>query len=106
MSSVVESWNRRLHIYCGLFSLFFLWLFCLSGVVLNHPKWRIAEFWAERKQTAMEMSISIPAGGDDTTAARSLMGQLGLKGEVSGKVTHSASGGLDFQIVRPATSTK
>jgi len=73
MRSAVEAWSLKVHIFLGLYFLFFLWLFCLSGVVLNHPKWRIAGFWSERKQISSELPISRPAETDDFLAARSLM---------------------------------
>ena len=31
----VETWNRKLHIYVGLYFLTFLWLFSFSGLLLN-----------------------------------------------------------------------
>jgi hypothetical protein len=101
MRSAVESWSRKLHIYLGLYFLFFLWLFCLSGVVLNHPKWRIAEFWNERKQTSSELQISRPAETDDFLAARNLMTQLKLRGEISGKIVRGEAGEFDFRVIRP-----
>jgi len=87
--------------YLGLYFLFFLWLFCLSGVLLNHPKWRIAQFWPEREVTAAEVQISPPGDLDDLGSARRLMDQLHLRGEVSGSISRSASGGFDFRVVRP-----
>ena len=68
MRSAVDAWSRNPHIYLGLYLLFFLWLFCLSGVVLNHPNWRVAGFWNERKQTSSELSISRPAETDELLA--------------------------------------
>jgi hypothetical protein len=37
-------WNRKLHYYLGLYFLFFVWLFALSGLLLNHS-WTFAGFW-------------------------------------------------------------
>ena len=34
-----EVWNRKLHYYLGLYFLFFLWLFSLTGLMLNHQQW-------------------------------------------------------------------
>jgi hypothetical protein len=101
MRSAVETWSRKLHICLGLYFLFFLWLFCLSGVVLNHPKWRVAGFWNERKQMSSELQISRPAETDDFLAARSLMTQLHIRGEISGKITHAETGEFGFRVVRP-----
>ena len=52
-------WNRRLHYYLGLYLLFFTWLFVLSGLLLNHPKWQFAEFWPNRVQTTEEYEIGV-----------------------------------------------
>ena len=34
-----EFWNRKFHYYLGLYFLFFLWLFSLTGLMLNHQQW-------------------------------------------------------------------
>jgi hypothetical protein len=101
MPSAFEVWNRKLHIYLGLYFLFFVWLFCLSGVLLDHPKWRIAQFWPERKVTTTESQISPPGATEDLGVARDLMHQLHIRGEVSGSITRTAPGGFSFRIVRP-----
>lgn len=101
MPSAVETWSRKLHIYLGLYFLFFVWLFCLSGAVLNHPKWRIAGFWDERKQISSELRVSRPAHTDDFLVAKSLVEQLNIRGEISGKITHTESGEFGFRVVRP-----
>ena len=38
-----RTWNQKLHIYLGLYFLVFLWLFAVSGLLLNHG-WQFAEF--------------------------------------------------------------
>jgi len=101
MPSAVESWNRKLHLYLGLYFIFFLWLFCLSGVLLNHPGWRIAQFWPEREQTTIELPILPPSDIDDLHVARGLMDQLHIRGEISGSITRSVPGRFDFRVVRP-----
>jgi hypothetical protein len=101
MPSAVDSVSRKLHIYLGLYFLFFTWLFCLSGVVLNHPKWRVAGFWNERRQDSMEVQVSRPRGGTDLEMARSMMDALHIRGEISGAITRSATGGFNFRVVRP-----
>jgi len=57
---VFKRWNRKLHFYAGLFLLFFMWLFALSGLLLNHPTWSFTEFWNNRKQTNYEREITVP----------------------------------------------
>ena len=38
----LESWNRRIHYYLGLYFLLFLWLFSFTGLLLNHPRWALS----------------------------------------------------------------
>ncbi|HEX6070876.1 MAG TPA: hypothetical protein VFZ18_13670, partial [Longimicrobiaceae bacterium] len=40
----LRSWTRRLHYYLGLYFLLFIWLFSLTGLLLNHSDWGFAEF--------------------------------------------------------------
>ena len=61
----LEAWNRRLHFYLGLYLLFFIWLFALTGLLLNHPKWSFADFWPMRRGNSCAgspwtYSISMP----------------------------------------------
>ncbi len=54
----LERGNRKLHYYAGLFLLFFLWLFAVTGLVLNHPTWNFAESWSKRTETNSERAIT------------------------------------------------
>lgn len=58
-------WNRRIHYFIGLYLLFFCWLFVFTGLLLNHPRWRFAEFWPNRVQNTIEMPVDAPAGATD-----------------------------------------
>jgi hypothetical protein len=98
-----ERWNRKLHFYAGLFLLFFVWLFALSGLVLNHPSWRLTEFWSNRTQTNYERDIAAlgPEVQGDLGQAREIMGQLGMVGEILWTTTRTDSNQFDFQVRRP-----
>src|SRR5215475_6494228 len=74
-------WNARLHYFSGLFLLFFLWLFALTGLLLNH-QWKFSEFWDTRHQSNFERAIQPPGLGTDLVQARDLMRQLGIEGEI------------------------
>src|SRR4026207_530382 len=78
----LEMWNRKLHYYLGLYFLLFLWLFSLTGLLLNHSGWGFAEFWPQRKETRYEMSIETPPAGSELARARDLMRQLNVVGEI------------------------
>ena len=99
----VERWNRKLHFYVGLFLLFFVWLFALSGLVLNHPSWRFTEFWSNRTKSSYERDIAVP-GPDvkgDLSQARDIMGQLGIVGEILWTTTRTDPDQFEFQARRP-----
>ncbi len=96
-----ELWNRRLHYYIGLVLLCFVWLFALTGLLLNHPTWTFAEFWPTRKQTSFEQKITRPPAGTDLAQARNILRQLGVTGEIEWTSTRADSGRLDFRVSRP-----
>jgi hypothetical protein len=100
MASVAERWNRKLHIYTGLYFLLLLWLFSLSGLILNHPKWKFAEFWEQRKQTRYQHAI-VPAQGLPFDQAREVKRQLGLSGELEWNAKKQAPDRLDFRVSSP-----
>jgi len=76
----LERWNRKIHHYLGLYLLFFIWLFALSGLLLNNSGWKFFEFWEKRKESAQEHTITTPSVGSDLAQANALMRQLGLRG--------------------------
>lgn len=92
--------TRKLHNYLGLYFLLFLWLFAGSGLVLNHSKWGVAQFWKARHESTVERAIRPPAPGGDVATARDLMGQLAIVGEI-GEIKRDAAGRFDFQVVKP-----
>ena len=94
-------WNRRLHYYLGLYLLFFCWLFALTGLLLNHPKWEFAQFWPNRVQTRTEREFRQPEGATDLLRARDLMRQLGIAGEVQWPNVQPPAGPFSFQVSRP-----
>ena len=69
----VRRWNKKIHIYLGLYMLLFLWLFSISGLLINHHNWF---------QGKSEKPIQLPQGADDQAKAEDLRDQLGLEGEI------------------------
>jgi hypothetical protein len=94
-------WNRRLHYYLGLYFLFFTWLFVLTGLLLNHPRWRFAQFWPNRVQTTTEQHVQAPAGQSDVERAHDLMQQLRITGEIQWPAQQRGPGLFGFQVNRP-----
>lgn len=101
-----QIWNRKLHIYLGLYFTVFLWLFAVSGLLLNHSSWRFTEFWNNRRQSTTERPIDPPPDGDDLARARELMRQLALSGEVEWTNTRPTAERFDFKVVRPGRNTE
>lgn len=95
-----KTWNQKLHIYLGLFFLVLLWLFALSGLLLNHG-WQFAEFWAQRKQTSREQRITLPTAVTELLRAQAVMQQLGLAGEIEWTTTRATPDRFDFRVQRP-----
>ena len=101
LADTLTMWNRKLHYYLGLYLLFFVWLFALSGLLLNHSSWKFAEFWSSRKETTYERQVVAPAPGSDLAQANELMRQLDLTGEVEWTATRNDNRRLDFRVTRP-----
>lgn len=95
-----ELWNRRLHYFLGLYFLFFIWLFALTGLLLNHS-WTFAEFWPNRKVSTAEHSVREPAKGSALEQARDVMQQLGIAGEIQWVATKPDATRLEFRVARP-----
>lgn len=76
-SAVFEKWNKKIHIYLGLYLLLFLWVFSVSGLFLNHPRW----FGGRPDRNTVEHPVEMRASGTQLEKAQHLMEQLDLVGE-------------------------
>jgi hypothetical protein len=103
---IFETWNRKAHYYLGLFFLFFLWLFSLTGLLLNHGSWRLAQAANERTESRIDQAIRPPAGDTDLARARDVMRQLGLTGELDLPAATQAEGHFDFSVNRPKDASQ
>jgi hypothetical protein len=101
----IEAWNRRLHFYVGLYFLFFLWLFSLTGLMLNHGQWAVSLAANHRTETRYERPVTVPASGSDVERARAVMNQLNLVGEIE-MPNQQPAGSLSFSTSRPADSNQ
>src|SRR5258708_30585997 len=98
----LERWNRKLHYYAGLFLLFFMWLFSITGLVLNHPTWSFAESWTKRTDTNSERAITA-LGSElrgDLPQAREIMRQVGIEGEILWTTTRMDANHFAVQVPR------
>ena len=92
---------RKLHNYLGLSLLLFLWLFAVSGLVLNHSSWGAAQFWKQRNETSTIRPIDVPRARDDIGLATDLMRQLAIVGEVMETKRSPDGARFEFQVVKP-----
>ena len=99
----LEVWNRRLHYYLGLYFLFFVWLFSLTGLMLNHQQWFTGLY--DRRERSYDTSIETPAGDTQTARTLDLMRQLNLRGEVDWPASQPV-GHVDFNVARPDGSAQ
>lgn len=99
LSKNFNSINRKIHIHIGLFLLLFIWLFSLSGLLLNHGNWKFASFWEQRKETKRVNIIKVYNGLDSLNLIKDIITQLKISGEVQNTQLNSDS--VDFQIVYP-----
>lgn len=106
VKATVELWNRRLHFYLGLFFLFFLWLFSLTGLLLNHGKWAMAQAANQRRETRYERNIQPLAAGSEVARARDVMRQLTLVGEIDSPAAGQQPGRLEFNVSRPSDASQ
>ncbi len=96
------TWNRKIHIYLGLFLLFFIWLFGLSGILLNHH-WEFSDSWPKRKVISYEQTIKISDERDKHTLALEIMNKLDLNGGIVNLRYSADSAMLDFILTKPGT---
>ena len=99
-AKIFEIWNRKVHFYLGLYFLFFLWLFSLTGLLLNHGRWLVSIAANQRTETRYERSIAPLAGAGDLDKAKDVMRQLDLRGDVDLPVVMPA-GQFAFNVSRP-----
>lgn len=99
-SAVIEKWNKKIHIYLGLFFFLFLWIFCISGLFLNHPGW----FHGKPQRNSVDKPVEMMNAGDQITKARHLMDQLDLTGEALFQGAPKP-GQFTFVVMRPDERT-
>ena len=98
LGPALETWNRKLHYYSGLYFVWFLWLFSLTGLLLNHPRWALSRI-PNDPNPAFERPIEVPIDGSEIARAHDIMRQLGLEGEVDWPP--QTPGRFDFNIAIP-----
>jgi hypothetical protein len=99
-----KKWNRKIHIYLGLYMLLFLWLFSLSGLFMNNPAWFVpenpkpGEMQPNREQRTDQ--VTLLDTDDRLEKAWDVMEQLDLRGEIY-FLRPSPEGTFAFLCMRP-----
>lgn len=91
-------WNRKFHIHIGLFLLLFIWLFSLSGLLLNHH-WEFSSFWEQREQKESVTALNLPLRPDSAALINAVIDELEISGEVT-NVKYAADA-VDFRVTSP-----
>jgi len=100
-ATLFHGWSRKVHYFGGLYLFLFLWFFSISGLVLNHSKWSVAQFWTQRRESVVARPIVRPSSDADLAIARNLMSQLDIVGEISDIKRSPDAQRVDIQIVKP-----
>lgn len=98
MANDLTSVNRKIHIHLGLFLLFFIWLFALSGLLLNHGGWKFTSFWEERQEVVESFQVPPSVFGQADPYLR-----ISKHLEVSGEMQNmrATDDGIAFRIHAP-----
>lgn len=99
-SNSFQKWNRKIHIYAGMFSMLFIIFFGVSGFMLNH-RWSIWNWFATRVETTRDVTVQIPSDGTDLQKARAILKQLGVDGEIHRIVSEPVKQTFSFDVQRP-----
>lgn len=100
----LETWNRRLHYFLGLYFLLFIWLFSFTGLLLNHPRWRLSRI-PNDANPPFEQTIQSPSGKTQLAQAQEIIQQLGLQGEIDWPASQRPNQ-LEFNVAYPRRATQ
>ena len=95
------AFNRKIHIYLGLFLLLFIWLFCISGLIINHGEWKFAGFYEQRKERKTDFTFPVSSLNHNPELVRLVFTKLDIAGEVEN--IKSTSESIDFRVHSPGT---
>ena len=80
----------------GLYLLLFIWLFSISGLLMNHTAW----FGHQPVRSPAEQTVTVLTEGTDMAKAQDVMKQLGITGEVLLRGPKK-EGFFNFGVIRP-----
>lgn len=100
LGAILETWNRRVHYYLGLYFLLFIWLFSFTGLLLNHPRWALSRIPNEPRPP-YERAIASPIGDTDLARANDVVRQLNVRGEIDWPQASPKPAMLEFNLAYP-----
>jgi hypothetical protein len=104
--SFAARWNARVHYYLGLYFLFFIWLFAVTGLLLNHGMWGMGDIQRSRTTAKSEHRVTLPKTGTPLGDAKDLMRQLQVDGEIQWLSTPADGRRFDFRVTRPGVQVE
>jgi hypothetical protein len=104
MRMTFKQLNRKTHIYTGLFLIFFIFLFAISGFMLNH-RWSLWDYWKSRNEQVKIILVDIPDEDTDLAKARNILSQTGCTGEIHFISHNVQSNLLEIKTTRPGQKT-
>jgi hypothetical protein len=96
--------NRKVHYFLGLYLLFFIWLFALTGLILNHSALEFLRPKPVAVAASWEKELQQPLGNNTLADAKQVMRELGIAGEIQWLATPATGDRFDFRVNRPGTN--
>ena len=96
----LKKWNRKIHIYLGLYLLLFIWLFGISGLLLNHH-WEFSNSWEKRKETSYSRNIEISREREKHILVHEIIDKLSVSGSIVNLRYSVDSTHLNFVATKP-----
>ena len=103
---MIKKLLTKSHIYLGLFFVIYLWLLSLTGLFLNHPKWRVNDYRASAKWVDTTVAVTLATGEDPLEKANHYLRELGLEGELLGVRHVEKENQFRFDVYRPGNTAK
>lgn len=96
----ITKWNRKIHIYLGLFLILFIWLFGFSGLLLNHH-WEFSNSWDKKKVSNYDKTIELSKHKEKHILVQEMMDELSIDGSIYNMKYSNDSTQLSFIASHP-----
>ena len=83
-----------------------LWLLSVTGLFLNHPKWRVNDYRANSQWIESTVSVRPATGEDPLEKANHYLRELGLEGELLGVRDVEREKQFRFDVYKPGNTAK